>query len=132
MGLVSTLKNLFAQKSIVEAPPPKNVSEPVLSFVQTFLKDPKRFRVKCSFSAHTFRAHYYLIDKKNKNYFGFFVRDNATCWVFPDSVGFDMTAEENKYLYDTIGKYYEDRKVRYKSLKEARASKKLYNQYKIQ
>jgi hypothetical protein len=130
--MFSFIKSLFNQNTEVSKQPPENVSEPVLSFVQTFLKNPKRFRVvEKEWRRECLGEYYELVDTQNSKKFEFSRNPFSNNWSINDwGLGFTLTDEEKDYLLSTIGKYYEDRNVRYKSLKETRARKKLYNQYK--
>ena len=112
-----------------------NISEPIISFVNTFKKNPKRFKLtKENFSSSSNYMHetFWLEDKLTElKYCAKKCKLSRTNkWSFDITLKFKLTEQEKKYLIDNIVNYYSERYEKLKSIKELRARNYLYNIYK--
>lgn len=130
----------WEQKSKLVAHSEKDISEPVISFVKTFLQNTRRFKVKYDTRYWNPRSSAYsFIDKKLGYVYGvhrYIYSDilNGHCidrvaWSF-HNIPFELTKEETQYLVDNVVQYYIDREKRYKEIVEKIARKRLYEVYK--
>lgn len=126
---MSFIKEMFKRwdnrtEESVKKETPKNIAEPVISFVECFKKNPRRFKMKVDFP-NGGGIHYYLFDRYSNKRFIL-----SRCYKDNYYVGFNISDDEQEYIKEHVVGYYEGRYEKYKALKEARNRKKLYEIYK--
>lgn len=133
-------KSLFSRKTperVFVIPDMKvNISEPVISFVETFKTNPKRFKVKKLSSVvlgSSASITYRLEDKYNKLSWTFnaFKSYSLYCtYTFRiDHYPAFLTKEEADFIYDNLSPWFNSRLDVYKekrSIKQREALKKVY------
>lgn len=122
----------------------KGISEPVISFVEEFKRNKKRFITRKYWSRWECRDKYWVYDKKCKLSYVLAERrfhlggyTLETTYSFKDKLKIKnqqdlswLTQEELDYLYkELIEKWYDARRERFKVLKEIRQRRKLKKIY---
>lgn len=105
---------------------PKNIAEPVISFVECFKKNPRRFELS---QLKHYCNGYKLKDKFINKEFTVFL-SNLSDKKFFSGAGFELTEDEKEYIFGSIKSYYAERRDRYLEIKGQRSRKKLYEIYK--
>lgn len=118
--------NWFKGKEQKKQDTPVGVSEPVISFVETFKANPKRFKLRKTDHVD----FYYLYDSKEKMSYEFYY------YNFNDYVGFGhpfkydwLTDEEKVYINTEMKPYYEERIARiivYRTNKRTKRERQKY------
>lgn len=142
---MSWFKDFFIRKdsqaeSIPKLPERKpDISEPVISFVETFKANPKRFKVKYINSEHRMSGFYpyHLIDEQAKLTWFFRIRDDSYTTIdyyarytqtrlcsYPDF----LTDEEAHFIFNQLKTYFYDKSVRLKRLRKQRKDRLLNKQ----
>lgn len=136
-------KNLFIRKDSqaesIPAPIKRkpDISEPVISFVETFKANPQRFKVvrlSCRVESLTAVFTYRLEDKHNKLSWNFNISRSMgmTFGVYTTYIGGRpsfLTMDEANFIYEALTPWFEARKDRFKKLKldkQREALKKVY------
>lgn len=117
------------EESAKEAP--KNIAEPVISFIECFKKNPKRFKLSYlkKDDVQYYCNGYKLKDKFINKEFAVFL-SNFSDKKFFSGAGFELTEDEKEYIFGSIESYYAERRDRYLEIKGQRNRKKLYEIYK--
>lgn len=104
---------------IVEVPK-KDISEPVFSFVKTFLENPKRFRLIKTYAftqLYPF-TNFTLVDKLlNESFVATRSHDfKGVSWSFSDYI----TKDEEEHILTVMKEYFNNRGIKLNKLKELR------------
>ena len=96
------------------------IGEPVLSFVQCFKANPKRFEWSFDFPVgYWYEDSYYLTDKKLNIVYSLGNRGVTGC-LHMDAV---LNEKEQEYIKSVLIDYYQERASRYKKLKRLRGER---------
>ena len=103
---------------------PKNISEPIISFVRTVENNPKRFKIKRDCINISSRYYeYVLLDCKTKECFAFRV-----LWSYTSEVRYRLpeyvTSDEKEYIIDSLTKVFQRKTERLSELREQRSKRK--------
>lgn len=112
----------------------KNVSEPVISFVDCFKSNPKRFKIKTNPLDNSISISY-IEDRVTKDIWTFciqkqFIGYESYLYVLLTPTIPWLTKEEQNYLYKNISSYYQERKDRVAAYKENKERKRITAIYK--
>lgn len=117
-----------------------NISEPVISFVETFKANPKRFKVKYINSEFRMSGFYpyHLIDTEAKLSWFFRIRndsytDLSLCMGYNHSPRLTcypsfLTSDEADFIYNSLRGYFYSKSRRLGELRDKRKNRRLSNQ----
>lgn len=103
------------------------IGEPVVSFIETYEANPKRFKVWVSHVQGELHRgpHCNLLDKFNSNQFSLHTKSRGLCGVQlqkTPSTAF-LTEDEVQVIWDFISQHYEVRRIKIRQRKRERAEK---------
>jgi hypothetical protein len=124
--MIRFIKNIFKKKQKTKEEYVPDISEPVISFVETFKKNPRRFKIYTDYDLDIL-VNYILKDQHTKEKWSFSVRNIEYLCIgyIPDGhinnyifvMNNFLTIKELKYIYDNLHEYFFNRIVKYTDLK---------------
>lgn len=131
--MFSAIRNFFTKPDYT--PPPHaglDISEPIITFIETVKRDPNRFRVAyrhgLEYAIQNNKMHLLkMIDRKLKREIEFIFNSGPMYYEKTIYIGF-ATEDERKYLMQELYPIFKARKARYYNIVRQRAQRRIDRQ----